>query len=46
LRAEELEKLGGAGASRFGDSATILDQLVHDDSFIPFLTLPAYSYLD
>jgi malate synthase len=46
LRAEELEKLGGVGASRYGDSATILDQLVHDDSFIPFLTLPAYGYLD
>jgi malate synthase len=46
IRAEELEKLGGASASRFGESAEILDKLVHDDSFIPFLTLPAYGYLD
>ena len=46
LRAEELEKLGGAAASRYGDAAAILDQLVHDDTFIPFLTLPAYQLLD
>jgi malate synthase len=46
LRAEELGKLGGAGASRYGDAAAILDQLVHDDSFVTFLTLPAYQLLD
>lgn len=46
LRAEELDSLGGAEASRYGDAATILDQLVHDDHFIAFLTLPAYGYLD
>jgi malate synthase len=46
LRAEELANLGGESASRYGDAARILDQLVHDDEFIPFLTLPAYEYLD
>jgi len=46
IRAEEVENLGGTGASRYGDAAAILDQIVHDDSFIPFLTLPAYGYLD
>ncbi len=42
---EEVDKLGGRGTSRYGDSATILDQLVRNDDFIPFLTLPAYEYL-
>jgi malate synthase len=46
MRAEELEKLGGAGSSRYGDAAEILDTLVINDEFIPFLTLPAYAYLD
>ena len=46
IRAEEVAKLGGPGASRIGDAAGILDQLVEDDAFIPFLTLPAYALLD
>jgi len=46
LRAEEIETLGGADTSRYGNAAAILDHLVHDDGFIPFLTLPAYGYLD
>jgi malate synthase len=46
LRDEELAKLGGAGESRFGDAASILDQLVVNDDFIAFLTLPAYGLLD
>ena len=46
IRVEEVDKLGGPSASRYGDAAAILDQLVHDDGFIPFLTLPAYAYLD
>jgi malate synthase len=46
LRAEEVGKLGGEGESRYGDAAAILDELVHDDSFITFLTLPAYALLD
>jgi len=46
LRAEELAKLGGEGASRYGDAARVLDGLVHDDDFVAFLTLPAYDLLD
>jgi malate synthase len=42
---EEVGKLGGRAASRYGDSAKILDQLVRNDEFIAFLTLPAYEYL-
>jgi len=42
---EEVDKLGGREASRYGDSAKILDQLVRNDEFIAFLTLPAYEYL-
>jgi malate synthase len=43
---DEVDKLGGRGQSRLGDSAKILDQLVRNDEFIPFLTLPAYEFLD
>ena len=46
IRDEELSKLGGAGTSRYRDAAEILDQLVLDDEFTPFLTIPAYAYLD
>ena len=46
LRDEELESLGGTGASRYGDAVEILDQLVLNDEFTEFLTLPAYEYLD
>ncbi|MFL5760152.1 MAG: malate synthase A [Thermomicrobiales bacterium] len=42
---DEVAKLGGRGASRYGDAANILDHLVRNDDFIPFLTLPAYDYL-
>ena len=45
-REEELAKLGGALVGRLGDAATILDRLVESDEFVPFLTLPAYAYLD
>ncbi|HEY8446562.1 MAG TPA: malate synthase A [Thermomicrobiales bacterium] len=45
-RDEELEKLGGRDKGRLADAATLLDQLVESDDFIPFLTLPAYEYLD
>ncbi|MBA2277933.1 MAG: malate synthase A [Chloroflexia bacterium] len=44
--AEELAKLGGREQGRLGDAATILDELVLTEDFIPFLTLPAYGYLD
>jgi malate synthase len=46
LRAEELAKLGGAGAEHYGDAAAILDRLCLSDEFLDFLTLIAYQYLD
>ena len=46
IRAEELEKLGGAGASRYGEAADLLDQLCLSEGFMDFLTLPAYALLD
>jgi malate synthase len=45
-REDELAKLGGPSVGRFGDAAAILDQIVESDDFVPFLTLPAYGYLD
>jgi malate synthase len=46
IRSEELAKLGGADNERYGDAAEILDSLVLDNEFAPFLTIPAYAYLD
>ena len=46
LREEERARLGGPGQGRLDDAAEILDTLVLSDAFIPFLTLPAYTYLD
>ncbi|HRA66220.1 MAG TPA: malate synthase A, partial [Caldilinea sp.] len=46
MRDEELTKLGGATAERYADAAEILDKLCLSDSFIEFLTLIAYDYLD
>ncbi|MFZ1770125.1 MAG: malate synthase A [Caldilinea sp.] len=46
MRDEELAKLGGATAERYADAAEILDKLCLSDSFIEFLTLIAYDYLD
>ncbi|MDP9366616.1 MAG: malate synthase A [Chloroflexota bacterium] len=45
-RDEELAKLGGPGEGRYREAAEILDGLVLSDDFQPFLTLPAYRYLD
>jgi malate synthase len=45
FRAEELSKLRKSGSGRFDDAAKILDSLVTSDSFIEFLTVPAYAYL-
>ncbi len=45
-RADELAKLGGREKERYGDAVDILDKLVLNDEFIPFLTLVAYQYLD
>ncbi len=46
LRDAELDLLGGAETSRYGDAVEILDQLVLNEEFTEFLTLPAYEYLD
>ncbi len=52
LAMEELEKSKAAlGAEefdrrKFGQAAQILDQIITDDNFVEFLTLPAYQYLD
>jgi malate synthase len=45
-RDEELTRLGGPGVGRFGEAAKILDGLVLSDEFGPFLTIPAYGYLE
>ncbi|CAN5845744.1 malate synthase A [soil metagenome] len=46
VRDEELASLGGSEASRYAAAAAILDQLIVNDDFIEFLTLPAYPLLD
>jgi malate synthase len=46
VKAEELERLGGAATGRFGDAVEILDGLVEKAEFTEFLTLPAYPYLE
>jgi len=45
IRDEELAALGGAGTGRLAEAAELLDGLVLDDSFVEFLTLPAYDRL-
>ena len=46
VRDEEVEKLGGLDEGRYRDAVTVLDGLVLTDDFVPFLTIPAYPYLD
>jgi malate synthase len=46
IRNEELAKLGGAGSGRYREAVEILDGLVLAEDFAPFLTIPAYTYLD
>jgi malate synthase len=45
IREVELAALGGPETGRLGDAADLLDQLVLDDEFVEFLTLPAYERL-
>jgi malate synthase len=45
IRDEELRALDGSGVGRLGDAAELLDLLVLNDSFVEFLTLPAYDRL-
>jgi malate synthase len=46
VRAEELARLGGPGRERYEESAELLDQLILDEGFSEFLTIPAYELLD
>jgi len=46
IRVEELQKLGGPDAERYGDAARILDGLVLSDTIEEFLTLKTYEMLD
>ena len=46
IRDAELARLGGPGTGRLAEAADLLDRLVLDDAFAPFLTLRAYSLLD
>jgi malate synthase len=46
IREEELGKLGGEAAGRLREAAEILDGLVESETFVEFLTFPAYDYLD
>ncbi len=46
VRDEEIAKLGGPETDRYREAAEILDGLVLSDTFAPFLTIPAYAYLD
>ena len=39
-------KLGGARSGRYREAVEILDGLVLTEDFAPFLTIPAYAYLD
>ncbi len=45
IRDEEIARLGGTSAGRIGDAARLLDQLVLNETFIEFLTFPAYETL-
>jgi malate synthase len=46
IRDEELAALGGPGQGRLRDAVEILDTIVLSPDFVPFLTIPAYRYLD
>ena len=46
VRDDELAKLGGPNQGRLREAAEILDGLVLTDEFVPFLTIPAYGYLE
>jgi malate synthase len=44
--AEELARLGRPSNERYEESAELLDQLVLNEDFVEFLTIPAYRLLD
>ena len=45
LRDDELERLTEGGDGRYREAAEILDMVVLAETFMPFLTLPAYERL-
>ena len=45
VREEELARLGGRDTAHYREAAEVLDDLVLSDSFVEFLTLPAYERL-
>jgi malate synthase len=45
LRDEELAKIGGRGEGRNGEAVDLLDELVTQERFEEFLTIPAYARL-
>jgi malate synthase len=46
IRDDELAALTAAGPGRYAEATAILDGLVLNETFLDFLTLPAYEYLD
>ncbi len=46
IRAEELQRQGGAGKGRLQQAAEILDYLVLSSEMVEFMTLPAYKLQD
>jgi malate synthase len=45
LRDEEVERIGGRGEGRIGEAVDLLDELVLQERFEEFLTVPAYARL-
>ena len=45
LRDEEIERIGGRHEGRIGEAVDLLDELVLQERFEEFLTLPAYARL-
>ena len=45
IQREELDRLG-ADTGRLRDAATIMEKLIISEEFVPFLTLPAYAYIE
>ncbi|HSS51911.1 MAG TPA: malate synthase A, partial [Thermoanaerobaculia bacterium] len=46
IRDQELAALGGPGQGRLREAVEILDGTVLSEELVPFLTVPAYRYLD
>ena len=46
IKEEQLEKLTKDGAGHFKEAGEILDELINNESFIEFLTIPAYAVLN